>query len=338
MDTVSPKKALRLSGIALVVIAVSFAVIDGIYRITQGISFATRQKCILYQSIPRFAFLIFENIVELGLSVYLGVFLATLIEQYMLKIKPFIPRNPFAAFLYGSILPVCSCSAIPLIKTMRSSVSMRTIITFVMAAPLLNPYTIFISYTVLGPFYGTARIIGAFILSVSAGYGIELLAKKSELLDPESYKNCGGASCGISERDVFVKTMRLFLSILPYLAIGAALSIVGELLLPNKVQALTNLVNTTFFGNLLVIIMGVPLYLCNGADVFILRPLINDMGLSMGVAIEFSLTSTAICMTSIFMLIKFLGKRLTFALISHIVIVTLIIGYCVNLVGRLLHV
>ena len=79
MDTVSPKKALRLSGIALVVIAVSFAVIDGIYRITQGISFATRQKCILYQSIPRFAFLIFENIVELGLSVYLGVFLATLI-------------------------------------------------------------------------------------------------------------------------------------------------------------------------------------------------------------------------------------------------------------------
>jgi uncharacterized membrane protein YraQ (UPF0718 family) len=60
--------------------------------------------------------------------------------------------------------------------------------------------------------------------------------------------------------------------------------------------------------------LGVPLYFCNGAEVLFLRPLLNH-GFPVGTAIAFSISATAVCATSIAMLLKLLGARTTIALL-----------------------
>ena len=81
-----------------------------------------------------------------------------------------------------------------------------------------------------------------------------------------------------------------------------------------------------------VILAGIPLYFCNGAEVLILRPLIHHGGFSLGAAVAFSLTSTAICITSFVMILKFLGRKLTALLAVHIVVVALAISYLIDLI------
>jgi len=53
-------------------------------------------------------------------------------------------------FIYASLLPVCACAAIPVIKTMQEKMKFNILVTFLVAAPLLNPYILFLSFNVLG--------------------------------------------------------------------------------------------------------------------------------------------------------------------------------------------
>ena len=151
------------------VILVSFflLIVDTIYKYAKGITYLNRQNCILYVSLPRTAFMFYEYFVELMLVVIAGIFVASLLEKYFFNLKRFMPNNPASAFLYASVIPVCSCSAIPLIKTMHHKISFATVMTFVIAAPLLNPYIIMLSISVLGVRYAVLRVACSFLLAVS---------------------------------------------------------------------------------------------------------------------------------------------------------------------------
>ncbi|MBP1664757.1 MAG: putative permease [Bacteroidetes bacterium] len=70
---------------------------------------------ILVFGVMKWFFQLYENFIELFVVVILGVFVGVLIEQYFNKIKRFYPKNQWLAFLYGAILPVCSCGVLPLI-------------------------------------------------------------------------------------------------------------------------------------------------------------------------------------------------------------------------------
>ncbi len=72
-----------------------------------------------------------------------------------------------------------------------------------------------------------------------------------------------------------------------------------------------------------------PFYFCNGAEVLFLRPLVNH-GFPLGTAVAFSLTSPAICTTSIAMLFKIIGKRLTVALVACVALISLALALLIN--------
>ena len=148
--------------------------IDLIYKIIDGITYQNMQDCILYSNLPRLAFLFYEYFIELFLMVIVGVFVASILEKHFSKLSKFIPKNSVSAFLYASVIPVCSCSAVPLIKAMNKKIPFRSIITFVVAAPLLNPYIIVLSISVIGIRYAVLRVICSFILAIVTGYVVEL--------------------------------------------------------------------------------------------------------------------------------------------------------------------
>jgi uncharacterized protein len=323
----------------IVIVSATILLADFIYKTYKDISQINKQKCILYLTMPKSGFMFYEYFLELFFVIVLGIFAAVLLERWFSKYQKFYPRNPITAFLYGSVIPVCSCSVIPIVKSMKEKINMKTLVTFIIAAPLLNPYIIVLSYSVLGWQYGTLRIISSFVLSISAGYIVEWFYKRgnSEI----NLKNIpvakeNKASCFVLQPNIFVQTYDIVLSIVPFILIAGVLGVVTELFVPvNFLKTYSH--DNQFLSLILIVVIGIPLYYCNGADVVFLKPIITHSGLQLGSAMAFSLTSTAICITAIVMMSKFIGTKLTAILTISIAIMSMLIGYGINmLIGSIM--
>lgn len=310
-------------------------IIDTLYKYYKGINYLSRYKCILYSALPRWIFLIYEYFIELFLLVIVGIFIAALIEKYFSSMRRFIPQNPFTAFVYASILPLCSCSVIPLIKAMKNRVPFNTVITFVIAAPLLNPYIIILSMTILGLYYTILRVLSSMVLAILTGYIAEYFYNRQNPTELEMSGVCNpGSGCPLKKEDLYEASYETIKKIFPFLAIAGLMGIGVEYYSPGRFLNHLNL-SDSLFGTALVILIGIPVYFCNGADILFLHPLVKFSGLPLGTAIAFSLTSTSVCISSIILLIKFIGKNLTFIIVASIMIITFVLSYLIHLIPAL---
>lgn len=303
---------------------------DTIYMNVNGIFDGNHAKCIIFNSMPKWSFYLLENVVELTIVVIIGVMISIIAEQYFRKIKRFYPKNQLLAFAYASILPVCSCGVIPLIDSMRRRTSLKVIVTFVCAAPLLDPYVIFLSYTVLGLKYAVIRIISSLVLSIAAGWAVELLAKTFKLTEWNDTTNCSKTCSPVLERDPFVKALKITKQLIPYILIGGLLSFVFAMADTKELLHGINL-NQEPLSAIILTIFGIPIYMCHGADVIFLKPFIQYTDLSLGSAMAFSLSSSAVCVSSIVMLAKYLGKKLAGLLTAVIFILIVLISIVLNI-------
>ncbi len=308
------------------IFGIIFFIVDFIYRTYNNINYLTREKCFLYQNLPKPVFLFFEYFIELFLLILLGVFFAVLLEKFYLKYNKFYPKNPLQAFIYGSLIPICSCGAIPLLSAFKDKVKLRTVITFIIAAPLLSPSTLMLSLNVLGLKFTLLRVISSFILAIGTGFIVDYLVSKKKFIIPDFYT----CKLFLKEKDVYIKTYHVLKQLFPYFLIAGTLGITFELF--SVQDLLTHIdISNPYLGAFFSILAGIPIYLCNGADVLTLRPFIEHLNIPMGTAMGFSLTSTAICITAIVLLVKYLGKKMTYLIISIIFILTFILSLLINL-------
>jgi len=314
----------------LISVSAIILISDTIYKSYYGITYQTRENCFIYSSVPKWMFLIYEYLIELFIVVLMGIVVARIIEKYILKVNKFLPRNSLSAFLYASLIPVCSCSVIPLIQTLMEKTPPRAMFTLIVAAPLLNPYIIMVSVTVLGLEYAILRVLTSLILAVSTGYVLEYFFNRHKTKEVNFGKNCiidGG--CPLVRKDIFLDSFNMLKKVLPFIILAGILSIIVEVLFHS------NLIDSIIIENKLmqkglVILVGVPVYFCNGADVLFLKPFIKFSGLSMGTSIAFSLTSTSVCITSLVMLIKYIGKKLTSILLTWVILATLLLSFLID--------
>jgi uncharacterized membrane protein YraQ (UPF0718 family) len=252
-----------------------------------------------------------------------------MVENYSRKLKRFFPRNQALAFVYGAVLPVCSCGAIPLIEVMKQRCPLRVIITFVVAAPLLNPYIVILSVSMMGLTYCLVRIAAAFALAVSVGWLVEFIGRRFLKTELGKYEVCE-SSCTIFTQDVFVKTLLVTRKVLPYILVGGLITLSLELLNPKQALSFFSFSNP-WISMLIMLAIGLPFYVCNGADIVLLKPLLSFTDLSLGSSMVFSLTASAVCISSIALLSKFLGRPLTILLVACIAAMALVIGGVINL-------
>jgi uncharacterized membrane protein YraQ (UPF0718 family) len=317
------KKLLIKTGL---IIGTILLIIDEIYKSYKNINYLSREKCFIYTTFPKPLRLFVEYYLELFIILLIGIFVAVLLERAYLNYKQFFPKNPVQAFIYGSLLPICSCGAIPLIGAFKDKVNLRTIITFILAAPLLSPYIIMLSWTTIGVKFAALRIISSFILAISAGYVVEYFAKKDNF-DLPNVKIC---TKFLQEKDIYLKTYEILKAIFPYFILAATLGVVFDIFSLQKFFMGLDLSNP-YIGLLISILIGIPLFLCNGAEVLVLRPFISHGFIPLGTAIAFAMTSTAICVTSIVLTASYLGKRLTAVLVTYIFIATFTLGLIINI-------
>ncbi len=309
---------------------IGITVLHTIYMNIMGFTSLSHEACVVYSSVPRWVFYLYENILELFIVVVLGVLAGVVAEQYFRKIKRFYPKNQLLAFTYGAILPVCSCGVVPLIDSMKKRTSLKVIITFVIAAPLLNPYIVFVSFTVLGLKYTLLRVVTSFILAVFSGWVVEWAAQRLKLTEWGNYEACVTDCNPVLDRDPFVKTINIVRRLMPYIIVAGLLSFLFAFLNPKQYLE-TFSFNHEPWAAMLMTLVGIPIYVCNGTDVIFLKPLLAYTDLSMGSAIAFSLSSSAICISSIAMLIRFLGKPLTAVLTATIFVLVVLMSFIINL-------
>jgi len=316
---------------SLIYIGILYIIIDVIYRIIKNISPANKESCIIYQLINnKIGFLLFEYFFELTIIVFVGIFLAVIASRYFLKYRQLYPKTALSAFLLGSILPLCACTIIPLIKYLKNKIKLNVIITFIVAASLLNPYILFLSFSLLGTKYTLLRILASFILSISIGYIVSFFNNKFKSKPIKSKLLCN-LSCVKEKQDIYLETYSLFRKTLIYILLAGIFGILFELF--NLKQYLFNTIFNNHTIQLVILsIIGIPMYFCNGSEIIFLKPFIHNQLITMGSAIAFSLTSVGICITSIIMLIGFLGKKLTIILTISVLLMSIIIGYIINLI------
>jgi len=314
----------------LIIICIIILGADTIYKTIYGISYSNRERCFIYQNLPRWAFLFYEYFIELSLMIIVGVYVAVLLEKYFKRFNKFYPNNQFTAFLYASVLPVCSCSVIPMMGTLNKKLKTRTLITFVLSAPLLNPYIIILSFTVLGVQYAVLRIILSFFIALTLGRIIETFSNKYDfkidnLLACKPQKN----GCTVMNNNIYSKTHGILKKIFPYIIIAAFLGYGIELLNPAAFVK-HNFPENNLLGTFLIILVALPVYFCNGADIIFLQPLVNYAGLSIGSALAFSLASNAICISSFIMLSKFIGIKNSIIITLGLLFMILILCFLIS--------
>jgi uncharacterized protein len=123
----------------------------------------------------------------------LGVLVATCIQLYgkkewfglLAKANPIISHLSIA--LFGLFIPVCECGNIPIIKKlMARGFSLSHAVTYLLAAPIVNPVTIFTTYQVFSDYPGLVgfRIIGGLLLSLIIGMSFILIKNPQQFLAP----------------------------------------------------------------------------------------------------------------------------------------------------------
>ena len=253
-----------------------------------------------------------------------------------------LPTTMIGAGIFAAVIPVCSCGAVPLVRAMLATgqIRIRTIISFLMIAPVLSPFVIFFSFQ-LGPVYAIARILTIFALALVAGIVIEqFVGVKEEDGSKAGFYACKGCAKATHPHNPGASTSALLagwdimLFLLPYIVIGILIGALIAKYVPASIVG--TYLSSDITGLVIATSIGLPLFLCSGQEVLILAPLMDTtlMGanvLPVGHAIAFTIAGTGICISAIPVLIPTIGKQATAIITAAFWLGAILLGVAIDL-------
>ncbi len=280
----------------------------------------------------------FHVVVSFTIRVYpyfiVGCVLSGLIEKVFRKNSMWLPRSMAGAGILASVLPVCSCAAVPFSYSLIAAKRIRLagIVTFMMVVPVLNPFVIVFAQGVLGWRYVIYRIAAIFLLAMITGVLVEhFLGEPEPGVSGTACFSCKGCSAGgavMNNAESFVDAAyNLMIFLTPYMIVGIIIGTFFSVYIPHHIVG--TYLNSTFSGLFLAVLIGLPVFLCSGEDVLILAP-IMQMGLPMGHAIALTIAGNGICFSSIALLVPLFGKKATIWIVSSFFVGSILIGLAIN--------
>lgn len=211
--------------------------------------------------------------------VFLGVLLSILVQRWLppTLLDRILPRVPVlrraALSLLGVLLPVCECGNVPLARgLMLRGFTVSEALTFLLAAPILNPVTIITTYQAFGWNDGVlvSRIIGGFVIANLLGWLVSRHPRQHELLTGRFEATCQahhdhpetGSRIRRSAEDFATETGTM----LPALAIGALLAGIIQVGVPREV--LVSLGSNPIWSVLALMTLAFVVSVCSNVDAF----------------------------------------------------------------------
>jgi uncharacterized membrane protein YraQ (UPF0718 family) len=132
----------------------------------------------------------------------LGTVASGLIESFVSAddIARWMPRNPVLATVAGTFMgflfPVCECGVVPVVRRLfAKGLPVSVGITFLLAAPALNPIALVSTYVAFG---WSEMLIGRFVFTALVALGVGLVfayaARPQDVLQPASFAPVMGGS------------------------------------------------------------------------------------------------------------------------------------------------
>lgn len=298
--------------------------------------------------LTEFLYDIYILFIEMAPYLMIGLAFVAILNIYMTKefVKKQIGKDSiwsiFKAAMFGVPLPLCSCGVIPTTVYMADSKASKGAVTsFLISTPQTGIDSIIATYGMMGPVYGIFRPISALVMGVVGGLFINATNKNEP--EPEKKK----FSLNVIEAPPKVETEQSTFkekakSSLKYAFVDFLDDIVVEFLiglviagaityfLPAEFLAGTGL-KSGILGMLVMVLIGVPMYVCATASIPIAVSLILK-GFSPGVAFVFLAVGPATNAASIGILSKSLGKKLITYYLFILIIMSIGFGYLLDYV------
>lgn len=250
------------------------------------------------------------------------------------------------ASLYGTPLPLCSCSVVPMATSLRKNgASKGATVSFLISTPESGVDSIAISYAMLDPLMTVFRPVAAFLSAFTAGI-VENFFDKSPERHPISVQpvseHCTDCHCesaiihenhekaGLFSRlkkGIHYAFTDLLGDIAYYLFIGLILSGIIAALIPENF--FEYYLGNEWMSMAIMLVVGLPLYVCASSSTPIAAAFIMK-GLSPGAALVFLLAGPATNMATMSVVHKILGRRSFWSYVVTISVVALLMGFALN--------
>ena len=258
-------------------------------------------------------------------------------------------KSVVGAALVGAPLPLCSCSVLPVATSLRKEGASRGATSaFLISTPETGVDSVSVTWGLLGPFMAIARFSSSVLTAIVTGLVVSLTPEEEESEpleqpsccmhpeEPPAPKDCcegdhgGSKRAGFFGRAVRYAYVDMMDDLAETLLLGLALAALAAALLP--AELLDSAVMNGPGAYLLMLVIGVPLYVCASASTPIAAALIAK-GLSPGAALVFLLAGPATNLATLAVLKKALGGKAAVVHLSVLALMTLSFGWLVDLWG-----
>lgn len=236
--------------------------------------------------------------------------------------------------ILGIASPLCMYGTIPIAASFAKK-GMREdyIATFFMASILLNPQLIIYSMA-LGNVMVAIRIISTAFCSIVAGLLIYIFYKKKNKNFFDFTKFDEPIRNKDTDNNLLIRYMKNVLRNIkatgPYFLIGIILSALFQIHVPEDMMVKIFGGNKAF-GVLMAATIGVPLYVCGGGTIPLLRNWLSR-GMSAGSATSFMITGPATKITNLGALKICLGMKNFVIYLAYTIVFSIFAGILVNII------
>ncbi|MFW6062130.1 MAG: SO_0444 family Cu/Zn efflux transporter, partial [Planctomycetota bacterium] len=256
------------------------------------------------------------------------------------------------ASAFGVPLPLCSCGVIPVSAGLyRHGAGRGATTAFLISTPQTGVDSILVTFSLLGPAFAIFRPF----ISLASGVlgGVLAGAAPAKAVEPEQAEQVAEESCGDDCSEIEQTRRGRWLQVLTYgfgtlprdigksLLVGLLLAaLISALLPPQFLGERLGLAATGEplhdFGVMLVMMLfGVPLYVCATASVPVAAALILHQGISPGAALVFLMTGPATNAATIVTIWKVMGRRTAVVYVGTVIVSAVAGGLVMDYVFRI---
>ena len=217
--------------------------------------------------------------------VILGILLSIVVQVWLPDgiLMKYLPRNPvlrrLCISMFGIFLPVCECGNVPLARGLIvGGFTVPESMTFLLAAPIVNPITIITTHQAFGFDDGilVARLLGGLAIANIIGWLFSLHPRQDALLTSSFAAECRrpadehGHSRTSKSVDIFIREASV---IMPALFIGALVAGAIQVAVPRGV--LVALGSNPLWSILAMMVLAFVIAVCSNVDAFFILPFAN---------------------------------------------------------------
>lgn len=217
----------------------------------------------------------FSIIIEALPFVILGVTISVLIHQFIRsdQLMRWLPKNTvlrriIISFL-GIFMPVCECGNVPVARSfIAKGMKVPEASLFLLAAPVLNPITLFSTYKAFGFDDGILvwRMVGAFVIANIAAIIVSRTAKQKQLLDEKFALTCETHSDERGLQPALNLFRREMWTILRMLILGAIIAGATQVFIPRSV--LETVGSDPIWSVVAMLALAFIVSICSSVDAF----------------------------------------------------------------------